>query len=795
MTNRIILVLFLLYVAASASMAAVVEGRVEEWNAQEMTAGGAIPDVCMTFSKDGEKRVFHTGSDGSFNISIPAGKYMLRLSREGYHDNEIPIEISDNGTNLLILRMTPDFHELGEVVVNGRRYLTHISEGTILYDLNKDERAKGKNLFTALNVVPLLSASATGEITVKGSGTYSVYLNGRPYSLATSSPFTVLSSLSAEKVEAVEVVTDPMLKYGAPDSTPIINIIISKQMFDGLYNTTNLSGSTLPKAHGQELLLASKDNVKFSFSYDYDFSGQHDQMISEEAQYLKGAYSGASSKSLSDKGGEGNWQWHTIRGIAEWSIDSIRTLYADVHSKIEKTDFKSIYHQQWESRKADVDEWSSEMKNSNTSGYVETNVTFRQFLKSYRNIPAYIIGYRFSYNPDNRNVISTVARPLAEGEIRSKSRTKGGLSQHSIKYHHQILLEDRHYIRWQAGANLRSGDTRSYGDDSMHMHYCNDILYVLLGYAGSVSNNWSITAHIKGEYSYLRINSPETDTRYTTNDLTWMPSLRVYYYASSSLSFNLDANISAVRPAVTMLNPFVARYNPLSSWQGNPDLKDEEDYNIKVSGDYYTPKTYMSIGINSSLKKNFITPYFFISDQTAAVVSSYANVSTSKSVGGNYFLQYRANKCLSVDMSGMFSHVWLKDKSMSLDQKMWDYHLTARVNLFLPKGWLLTAKYGRHKALPDAFSDNSPFDMYSLSTQKSFFKGSLTLGLTIDNPFGEFNHSTLRINSDVIKSIIRRDIRIRAVGLNLTYTFSKGNRLKIDRFDFAKPSDMETGVR
>lgn len=785
---RQIIVFVFLVSCVFRSLGVVVRGRVEETD-----NGGRVPNVKVTFTIDGKSSSCTTDDNGNFEISVNYGKYIVSASHEGYVGNEVPVELQPGGINHLVIRLAPDFHELGEVVVTGRRYLTKFTEGSLVYDLSKDERAQGKNLFSALNLVPLLSASPTGELEVRGSGAYQVYLNGRPYSLAEGNAFSVLSSLKAENVKSVEVVTDPALRYGLPDETPIINIIMCKELFDGLYNTFSLSGNTQPKAHGQEMFLASIKKVRFSLTYDYDFNGQYDQKTSDKTEYLRGQEKGAVSLSESKKGNEGNFQFHTGRGIFEWSINPLSTLYADVHARIERTDFKILQAQQWTSPEGETTTWETETGNHNTAGYVEANINFRRFFKSSPSATNYMVGYRFSHNPDRRSIATSIKMP-GSPETLTKSHTRGGLNQHSLRYYQMVIPADRQYIAWSADIHLREGDTSSTDEYDTGMHYHQDIYSAYLWYSGTIAKGINLSARVTGEYSRFTMDSPGIARKFTRDRFSVRPNLTLSYYASARNYYTLQAYSSTRRPSVIMLNPFVAYYNPLSSMQGNPELKDERDHHLKLTGSYMSQRFSLTLGLNGYVKKDYISAYYYISENQSSVVMSYTNLTTCKSLGGNYFLQFRPTQLLNVDVSGVFGHAWMRDRGMQLSQNSWEYHLNARLNLFLPHNWSLTAKYGRHKGLPEAFCENNAFNMYSVAAQKSFLKGALTVGLTVDNFLGKYNHSRRTIMTPSIVSTIRRDILIQAVGLNVMYTFHKGKEIKLERSNYLKTTDIDSGV-
>jgi hypothetical protein len=232
--------------------------------------------------------------------------------------------------------------ELNEFVVKGK--LTTLTKSGLVYNMASDERAQSENALQSLAYVPLLRVDYDGAITVQGSSSYSLYLNGRPYEMGQISPKAFLESLSASSIEKVEVVTKPDNKKSADANRYIINIVLKSPMIDGY--TVNLSGSgnTQPAAKGSALGMVKKGKVDASVSYDYDLYGQRHQPM--DITYTERETSGAASNIWqSNAKGNGDWHTHTMRAMLKWQIDSVNTLYADAHGRIQQTNLKTRYVQ------------------------------------------------------------------------------------------------------------------------------------------------------------------------------------------------------------------------------------------------------------------------------------------------------------------------------------------------------------------------------------------------------------------------------------------------------------------
>lgn len=128
-------------------------------------------------------------TDGIFSFvprSLP-----LNLKVSGFGMKENSMSISTLPDSLVTVALAPGAIELQEVAVIGR--LINQTNSGISYNMAANRRAQSENTLQSLSYVPLVNVDADGSISVQGSSSYSLYLNGRPYDMAQTSPKVFLN--------------------------------------------------------------------------------------------------------------------------------------------------------------------------------------------------------------------------------------------------------------------------------------------------------------------------------------------------------------------------------------------------------------------------------------------------------------------------------------------------------------------------------------------------------------------------------------------------------------------------
>ena len=510
-------------------------------------SGEPLPFVNIKVNGAKDSLICYSDSIGKCVIPLQAGFYELRLSNVGYTNHKESVTLDADKT--LHISLSANANVLGEVSVVGRKRLIKITHNGLEYDLSKDLAAQSINLLAALNRVPLVNVDANNNITVKGSTSFSIFLNGHPYRIAQSSPKAVLQSIPVTTVKKIEVVDRINARYGGDVGDAIINIVTNLQLFDNYALTLNAGANTQPRANAGLNLMGTYKNIDYSLGYNYALDGQRKQPIASKSRYAQGSQ----WQEYNGKGvGDGDWKKHIVRAMLQWRPDTLNTLYLDGHALIEQTYLNTLWQQSFNEQGQAPLQSTFDTQNKNTTGTAEANIIYRNLFRNTGD-ERWVVGYRYTYNPDVRHYYQTYSNLLGN-ERRTRRKTNGGLHEHSLSVDFNLLNNDNTTLLVGGKQTLRNGNIQSsnkllkdgeWVDDAAESLQQQQLKYtqnVSAAYA-SISlgvGNFTLDTSLRWEYGDLKMQYPQQTVYNFTNRKHYvLPYASIYYQGkSSSLSLN-----------------------------------------------------------------------------------------------------------------------------------------------------------------------------------------------------------------------------------------------------------------
>ena len=269
-----LIVLFVgVFICAFTANAQEIKGVVVDATSKEVVPSATI---IIEYSDKTDRTV--SNDKGEFYFKPQKFPVNVRATIWDIVSDSVYLDKYPEGNTITVL-MPTNAIELDEVAVTAHARLTSITDKGFSYKMSANERAQEENTLQSLSYVPLLNVDANGGITVQGSSSYSLYLNGRPYEMAQTSPKAFLETLPASEIAKVEVITNPTSKIGPSAQRYIINIVTKKELVDGYVMNLGAGGNTQPKANGSLLGMLKKGDVDASVTYDYELNGQRDQPV------------------------------------------------------------------------------------------------------------------------------------------------------------------------------------------------------------------------------------------------------------------------------------------------------------------------------------------------------------------------------------------------------------------------------------------------------------------------------------------------------------------------------------
>lgn len=191
----------------------------------------------------------YSDPDGRFSLEqLPYGNFYAKLSFTGYTTfeiSDIKITQSIKSVNLGTLKMEKDKTlDLEEVRVVGELDVLKTGIDKKVYNVGEDLSVKGGTANDVLNNIPSVEVDQDGRVMLRGDGTVTVLIDGRPSSLSGGNGKTLLDALPAGSIERIEVVTNPSAKYDPDGTSGIINIVLKKNKLKGFNGMVSLNAGS-----------------------------------------------------------------------------------------------------------------------------------------------------------------------------------------------------------------------------------------------------------------------------------------------------------------------------------------------------------------------------------------------------------------------------------------------------------------------------------------------------------------------------------------------------------------------
>ncbi|MRG43512.1 TonB-dependent receptor [Chitinophaga sp. SYP-B3965] len=261
--RTILLLLFL-----SQSTFAQVSGKLTT------TSGAPIPSANVLLLKAVDSsfvKAVLTNEDGVYRMDISKGEFILRLSMAGYQTWYSPV--FENSRDFDIQVMKENVRQLGEVVIQAEKPLFQQQPGGLVVNVESSILTKGSTALQVLERMPgVLIDYRNYSIALNGKNGVMVMFNGKLMRMPMEQLVTLLSTMSADNIEKIELLTTPPSKYDAEGSGGLINIVLKKDKRFGTNGTVSLAAGYGWREKGTAGINLAHNTGKYNVYGSYTFS-------------------------------------------------------------------------------------------------------------------------------------------------------------------------------------------------------------------------------------------------------------------------------------------------------------------------------------------------------------------------------------------------------------------------------------------------------------------------------------------------------------------------------------------
>lgn len=186
-----------------------------------------------------------TDEEGHFKLpSVKDGEYIIKVSNVGSIDQERPVTVAGADVKVGRIKLADDAKMLQEVVVEGVKSQMRFELDRKVFQVDANVAAAGLSASELLESIPSVEVDQDGEVSLRGSTSVTVWINGKESGLSADNRAQILEQIPAETIERVEVITNPSAKYSPEGTSGIINIVLKKDRRAGYFGSAEIGANS-----------------------------------------------------------------------------------------------------------------------------------------------------------------------------------------------------------------------------------------------------------------------------------------------------------------------------------------------------------------------------------------------------------------------------------------------------------------------------------------------------------------------------------------------------------------------
>ncbi len=693
-----------------------------------------------------------TNMDGEFFLeNVRFGQYYLvanfmGFKRDTIHNIKINPKQTSVDVGLIELHSATEDLEAVEIVADKELIEYQIDKKVI--NVSQDIMAEGGSAITALENTPSVQVDIDGNVSLRGSSSFTVLIDGRPSVLEGSD---ALQQIPASNIETIEIITNPSAKYDPDGVAGIINVVLKEKIekgFNGVVNASVASDNSIRT----DFILNYRYN-KFNFFVGADYNDRNrngsresrNETYGDDTTYLRNSF-GDRNRGRVGYGIRGGFDYslsdRTIIGLQG------RTGYYEFNGG--RTSFLEEF-----TNPVSITEYTYSESEMNRSGNYN-NLTL-DFQHKFDDLGHQIEGMAFYSTRDGddfdeqREYLTDAGWNKLDDEpyyIRTTEIDADEEFRFKIDYTKPIGEEGK----FEAGAQARIEEETeiytfndwSYTDIewvedtlfSNDMDFKRDI-YSLYSIYSNTWRSFGYQIGLRGEYTYREIKNKKADEPSLIDRWDYFPTLHLSKSFDNKDQMMASYSRRIDRPRGWYLDPFITYIDQFNYRQGNPNLEPEYIDSYEIS---YTKRIWESMFTLEGyyrVTNNKITRIRTLQED-GSFLHTYENLNNDYALGSELMIRTDPTEWLNLTISGNLYHYRIDgsiaDEDIDTESLNWNSRLNAIFKL--PKDFRVQFSGYYSGPTVRAQGEREGFLMTNAAIKKSFFNNHLSLTASVRDIFG-----------------------------------------------------------
>lgn len=683
---------------------------------------------------------------------------------------------------------------VGEVVVTGQAAAVQTSIDRKSYNVSGDLQAQTGSIGDALRNIPSVEVDVEGNVSLRGDSNVTILIDGKPSTLFQGEgKGQALQTLPADRIERVEVITNPSAEFRAEGTAGIINLISKTAKGAGRTGSLRVIAGNGDRVTASASTGYNSKDLTFSGDLSYRHDGQKQETV--EGRQRLDAAGGGFDHIAQDQAGHLWLDTVTTRGAVDYDLDEKTRIGGELRGNYTDFNVRSLSHFD----EADV--------SGATTQVFDRALSIDQ--QRANGAVAASLRHKFAGEPGHQLTLNL------SYEVTNDNRVRGGITSTTFpvlpaSFDEQRLNYDYHrtdfkgdYVRpmgegttFKAGFDLQFDDNshgnRGFRGGSPDALGADLALTNLFLFEQSLSQAYVTYERRFGDLTVLaglRVEDVQIDLNQVTqgdkdeNDYTKLyPSLHLAWKLSDAKQLNASYSHRVQRPDPLQFNSFRFLLDPLNYRAGNPHLKPQETHSVELGYQDRDGPTFRQATLY--YRENFNGFSDAVRGLGGGVfLMTSENISKSRSVGAELIANGKFSPTLSYSVSANPSWTEIEPQPLGSPTSRSAFTVSGRASL----NWQATADdllqlqgFMNGKRLTSQ-GYISPMAGVNLGYRHKL-NDKVSLIFTAQDLFGMLRYKQV-IDTPMLKSRLRQDFDSRVFQLGFTWTFG-GSRQRDQGFDF-----------
>lgn len=671
---------------------------------------------------------------------------------------------------------------LKEVEIVAQKPLVKMKVDKMTYNVAQDEDSKSSTVLDMLRKVPMVTVDGQDNITVNGSSSFKVYVDGMPNVMFYSNPSMVFKSMPASAVKSIEVITNPGAKYDAEGAAGVLNIVMNKQNTQAAQSMNGFNGTVRASAGNKQFgasVFLNGQQGKLSYSANVMTSYNKPGNTTTEMEQIQD--NGVSQILTSDNDLKTPFTMGSLSLGYQIDDMSALNLTAQVNSMNTKTTGTTYTTMGGAAYGSGFSYGSTtDMKMSRTS--FSGSIDYQRFFNK-QHTHSLGFTYQLNYSPATTETTNNFLDTSSYIDLTNRySENKDKTTNHIFQLDYSLPIGIGQTLNLGSKLQLHdaTSDSKYYLKDVYDPSTSSEYEYkntILAGY-GEYVGNWEkfgLKAGLRYEYTWQDVmyqlgNGQDFSTGYGS----LVPTASMQYNLGVGSNIGLTYNMRISRPGISYLNPYVDKSNPIALFYGNPDLDVEKAHNISLVYNAFTQKLMVNLNLHHNFVDNAISQYSFYDDNNL-LNTTYGNVVKSHQTGLSGYVSYLLTKNTRLFFNGAVNYIDLRSTVLNQKNNGWTANVMGGIQQTLPWDLKLSAFVISSTKSYTLQGWSSGFNLITASLSKSLLKNKLNLsvsGLMGLNKGGNLSIETYSRGKDFTS---RNAVKVPIYGVTFTVSYTFGN--------------------